>query len=180
MFGRRRRPILGAAVVVGASRAVAKHEVRKQELIATEREEEIQREVELRRRQEEEQELRTQRAVDEAMKRAALEEKATQGAAVTMSPPLPQYQASYPSMQVQTRDMGLYNSVEDAGPIIQAAPAYQLAPQTRDGNSQNAQTPRQRSGLTLQYCTQCGFRLEVMDRFCRECGTKKVQNDATG
>ncbi|KAJ9424378.1 hypothetical protein QL093DRAFT_2112267 [Fusarium oxysporum] len=58
MFGRRRRPILGAAVVYGASRAAAKHEVRNQELMASERDREIEREVDLRRREEEEQELR--------------------------------------------------------------------------------------------------------------------------
>ncbi|KAF4456809.1 hypothetical protein F53441_1160 [Fusarium austroafricanum] len=84
MFGRRRRPILGAVVVYGASRAAVKHEVRKQELMASERDREIEREVDLRRREEEEQELRTQRAVDETMKKAALQEQAAQQSAAAI------------------------------------------------------------------------------------------------
>ncbi|KAF4332398.1 hypothetical protein FBEOM_13811 [Fusarium beomiforme] len=175
MLGRRRRPILGAAVVVGASRAAARHEVRKQELIATEREGEIQREVELRRREEEEEERRTQRAVDEAMKKAAMEEKsAQQNAAAVLTPPMPQYYYNDPSMQVQTRDMGLYNSVNDAEPIIQPAPAYQLGPQSAEGRLQSGQGSSPAPGSKIKYCTQCGFACQATDRFCRECGARQA------
>ncbi|KAF9767975.1 hypothetical protein IL306_014782 [Fusarium sp. DS 682] len=172
MFGRRRRPILGAAVVVGASRAAARNEVRKQEFMATEREAEIQRGIELRRREEEEEERRTQRVVDEAMKKAALEGNAAQqNAATVLTPPLPQYYDTYPTTQVQTRDMGLYNSVNDAGPIIQPVPAYQLGPQSAEGR---LQTVQEGPGSKIEYCTQCGFACQAMDRFCRQCGARKA------
>ncbi|KAF4416174.1 hypothetical protein F53441_14561, partial [Fusarium austroafricanum] len=176
--GRRRRPILGAAVVVGASRAAARHEVREQELMATEREAEIQRGIELRRREEEEEERRTQRAVDEAMKKAALEERAAQqsAAAVSTLPP-PQYYDTYPSMQVQTRDMGLYNSVNDAGPIIQSIPAYQPGPQSASGRLQSAQGSSPAPGSKIEYCTKCGFACQATDRFCRQCGARQAPQE---
>ncbi|WAO91331.1 Hypothetical protein NCS54_00879800 [Fusarium falciforme] len=90
MFGRRRRPILGAAVVVGASRSAARHEVERQAAMNTQRELEIQREVELQRRNEEEQERRMQRAVDEAIQKAAVENPAPQPSAAALAPPPPQ------------------------------------------------------------------------------------------
>jgi hypothetical protein len=174
MFGRRRRPILGAAVVVGASRAAAKHEVRKQELMATERDREIQREVELRRYEDEQQELRTQRAVEEAMKKAALQEQAAQQSIASVSvPSQPRYNETYPVVQVQTQDMGLYNSVDDARTIIQPAPAYQLAPQFVEERPQKTPTPSPTVGSRPQYCTQCGFTCQNTDRFCRQCGAKQ-------
>mgnify|MGYP006877403929 CR=1 FL=1 len=67
MFGRRRRPILGAAVLVGASRAAARSEVQKQ----TQRDAETQIAVETaadrKWREERENERRTQLAIDEAI-----------------------------------------------------------------------------------------------------------------
>ncbi|KAI8649182.1 hypothetical protein NCS57_01454400 [Fusarium keratoplasticum] len=108
MFGRRRRPILGAAVVVGASRAAARHEVERQAVMDTQRELEIQREVELRRRNEEEQERRMQRAVDEAIQKAAVENPAPQHSAAALAPPPPQQYYSTPSpIPVQAQDVGL-------------------------------------------------------------------------
>jgi hypothetical protein len=85
----------------------------------TQREDDIQRGIEMQRREgeeEEEEELQTQRAVDEVMKQAALETQAAQQRVPTVSP-LPQYRETYPSVQVQTQDMGLYDSVQNAGPI---------------------------------------------------------------
>ncbi|EXA29025.1 hypothetical protein FOVG_19411 [Fusarium oxysporum f. sp. pisi HDV247] len=178
MFGRRRRPILGAAVVVGASRTAARHEVQQQELVEAQREDEIQRGIELRRREEEEEELRTQRAVDEAMKKAALENQAAQqSAAAVLSPPLPRYHDNYPSMPVQTQDMGFHNPITNAGPSTQAVPAYPLGSQSQEGRLQSAQdsgfiAPASRP--QTQYCPQCGFACQGGDRFCRQCGAKQV------
>ncbi|KAJ4202408.1 hypothetical protein FSOLCH5_008627 [Fusarium solani] len=108
MFGRRRRPILGAAVVVGASRAAARHEVERQAVVDTQRELEIQREVELRRRNEEEQERRMQRAVDEAIQKAAVENPAPQPSAAALVPPPPQqYYSTRSPIPVQAQDVGL-------------------------------------------------------------------------
>lgn len=178
MFGRRRRPILGAAVVVGASRAAARHEVRKQGTLEAQREMEIQREVELRRRQEEEQELRTQRAVEEAMKKAALENQAAQqNTAAPMSPPPPQYYNNSPSMPSQTRDIGAYNPVANVVPDAQTVPPYSLGSQSRDGRIQSPQafsSMGQGPRSNAQYCTQCGFACQAGDRFCRQCGAKQA------
>jgi hypothetical protein len=175
MFGRRRRPILGTAVVVGASRAAARHEVRKQELIETQREDDIKRGIETQRREEEEEELRTQRAVDEAMKKAALETQAAQQRVPTVSP-LPQYRETYPSVQVQTQDMGLYDSVQNAGSIIQPVPAYPLGPQSQEG-LQGSPDFGPASKSKIQYCTQCGFACQARDRFCRQCGARQTNQE---
>ncbi|EXL64221.1 hypothetical protein FOPG_19508 [Fusarium oxysporum f. sp. conglutinans race 2 54008] len=170
MFGRRRRPILGAAVVYGASRAAAKHEVRKQELMASERDREIEREVDLRRREEEEQELRTQRAVDEAMKKAALQEQAAQQSAAAMMPPQPRYDEAYPMVQAQTRDLGVFSPANDGNTIIQPAPAYQVGPQKGP-----VQGPV--PGSRVHYCTQCGLSCQDTDRFCRQCGARQAAGE---
>ncbi|KAM5373437.1 hypothetical protein ACJZ2D_006931 [Fusarium nematophilum] len=197
MFGRRRRPILGAAVVVGASRAAARHEVEKQTAVNAQREFEVQQQVELRRREEEEQERRTQRAVDEAMRKAAAENQASQQseAAVNSPPPPQQYYNTQPPMPVQTQDMGLltampgqpYTPVANAMPSIQPEqrmrvpspqpPTYSTGSPLQQGRPRSAQglvslgpTPEQ----MIQFCTQCGFACQVGDRFCRQCGTKQV------
>ncbi|KAK3688890.1 hypothetical protein B0T22DRAFT_512779 [Podospora appendiculata] len=72
MFGRRRRPVLGTAVVIGASRAAARHEVQKQSTSQSQYEDDVAREAERRRQEEAEQEERTQRAVEQALKKAGL------------------------------------------------------------------------------------------------------------
>ncbi|KAG5756161.1 hypothetical protein H9Q70_001245 [Fusarium xylarioides] len=170
MFGRRRRPILGAAVVYGASRAATKHEVRKQELMASERNREIEREVDLQRREEEEQELRTQRAVDEAMKKAALQQEAGQPTAAAMMPPQPRYDEAYPMMQAQTRDLGVFNPAEDGNTIIQPAPAYESVERRPQKGPVQGPAP----GSRVRYCTQCGFSCQDTDRFCRQCGARQA------
>ncbi|KAK3323143.1 hypothetical protein B0T19DRAFT_476299 [Cercophora scortea] len=72
MFGRRRRPVLGTAVVIGASRAAARHEVQKQSTSQLQYEDDVAREAERKRQEEAEQEERTQRAVEQALKKAGL------------------------------------------------------------------------------------------------------------
>ncbi|KAF4949850.1 hypothetical protein FGADI_8594 [Fusarium gaditjirri] len=176
MFGRRRRPILGAAVVYGASRAAAKHEVRKQELMASERDREIEREVDLRRKGEEQQELRTQRAVDEALKKAALQQEAAQQSAAAMMPPQPRYDEAYPMMP-QTRDLGVFNPAEDGNTIIQPAPAYEVGPQFLERRPQKSQVQGPAPGSRIHYCTQCGFSCQDTDRFCRQCGARQMAGE---
>ncbi|KAM5360974.1 hypothetical protein ACJA88_014649 [Fusarium oxysporum] len=117
MFGRRRRPILGAAVVYGASRAAAKHE-----------------------------------------------------SAATMIPPQPRYDEAYPMMQAQTRDLGVFNPINDGNTTIQPAPAYQVGPQRGP-----VQGPV--PGSRIHYCTQCGFGCQETDRFCRQCGAKQAAGE---
>ncbi|KAI5197923.1 hypothetical protein AUEXF2481DRAFT_516600 [Aureobasidium subglaciale EXF-2481] len=84
MHGHRRRPLLGAALVVGASRSAARNEVEKQAA----REAEARLAADTRRREEEERAMRTQRAIDESIAR--------QYAAVGKQPEPPIY---YPGVQ---------------------------------------------------------------------------------
>ena len=63
------RPLLGAAVVVGASRSAAKHEVQKQEQRNLEMQVAADKAAEKERREEEERDRRTQLAIDEAFRK---------------------------------------------------------------------------------------------------------------
>jgi hypothetical protein len=63
------RPLLGAAVVIGASRSAAKHEVAKQEQRNSEMQRAADREAERKRREDEERDRRTQLAFDEAIEK---------------------------------------------------------------------------------------------------------------
>lgn len=199
MFGRRRRPILGAAVVVGASRAAARHEVQRQAVMDTQRELEIQREVELRRRNEEEQERRMQRAVDEAVQKAAVENPVPQPSTAAFAPPPPQqYYSTQSPIPVQTQDAGLLAAMPGQQPYIPGPnlspsiqpeqlmpsppqpPAYSPRSLSQDGRPRSAQgvSPTvPATGPTTKYCTQCGFACQVGDRFCRQCGTKQVGSE---
>ncbi|UPL02836.1 hypothetical protein LCI18_013770 [Fusarium solani-melongenae] len=198
MFGRRRRPILGAAVVVGASRAAARHEVERQAVMNTQRELEIQREVELRRRNEEEQERRMQRAVDEAIQKAAVENPAPQHsvAALATPPPPQQYYSTQSPIPVQPQDVGLlatmpgqpYTPGPNVPPSIQPGqlmpsppqpPAYSPRSLSQDGgpSAQGISPTVPATGSTTKYCTQCGFACQVVDRFCRQCGAKQVGSE---
>ncbi|KAJ9424379.1 hypothetical protein QL093DRAFT_2213363 [Fusarium oxysporum] len=51
-------------------------------------------------------------------------------------------------MQAQTRDLGVFNPVNDGNTTIQPAPAY-----------------------------QCGFGCQETDRFCRQCGAKQAAGE---
>jgi len=62
MYGRRRRPLLGAAVIVGASRSVARHEVAQQTQAQAQRDQEIRYAEDQKRREQEETSRRTQLA----------------------------------------------------------------------------------------------------------------------
>ncbi|KAL7799766.1 hypothetical protein V8C37DRAFT_365391 [Trichoderma ceciliae] len=196
MFSRRRRPVLGAAVLVGASRAAARHEVRKQAAMGSRREMEIQREVELQRRREAELERQTQRAVDEAMKKAATDNQAAQQSAAAIVPQPPQQlYNNQPSMPIQAQDSGLLmttpgqsnSPATNAAPSIQPqqlmrapspqVPGYFSGSPSQDGRPKSAlgiSSTAPALGSNARYCTQCGFACQVGDRFCSRCGTKQA------
>lgn len=67
MYGRRRRPLLGAAVVVGASRSIAKREVAQQTQAQAQRDQETRHAEDQKRREQEETSRRTQLAIDESL-----------------------------------------------------------------------------------------------------------------
>ncbi|KAB5542755.1 hypothetical protein GE09DRAFT_225520 [Coniochaeta sp. 2T2.1] len=177
MFGRRRRPILGAAVVIGASRSAARREVQQQAVIQSQREIEIQREVDMRRREEVEQERRTQRAIDEAVKAAVTDSQAsTQQSPVAVQPQPPQQPyATMPPMPSQIQDTTPRVQPE---PSMQAlypqVPPYTPLPPSLDGRPKSAQGISS-TGINARFCFQCGFACGVDDKFCRRCGVKQVR-----
>lgn len=67
MYGRRRHPLLGAAVVVGTSRSVARHEVAQQTQAQAQRDQDIRYAEDQKRREQEETSRRTQLAIDESL-----------------------------------------------------------------------------------------------------------------
>lgn len=67
MFGRRRRPLLGTAVVIGASRSAARHEMAYQGQVAAAEQQAAQMQAELQMHEEQERERRTQAAINEAI-----------------------------------------------------------------------------------------------------------------
>ncbi|KAI5455624.1 hypothetical protein BGZ63DRAFT_418265 [Mariannaea sp. PMI_226] len=186
MFGpRRRRPVLGAAVLVGASRAAARHEVQKQEAANSRREMEIQWEVDARRRQEEEQDRRTQLAVEEALKKSAAENQALQQSAPTiMAQPPAQMSNLQPSMMpMQAQEMGLYAPAPNMQPQqFMRAPSPQVPPPYYAESSAQGARSGNEQGLAAaspaaRFCTQCGFTCQPDDRFCRQCGARQVSQD---
>ncbi|KAL7907595.1 hypothetical protein GGI35DRAFT_481266 [Trichoderma velutinum] len=187
MFGRRRRPVLGAAVLVGASRAAARHEVQRQAVVQSQREMDIQREVDIRRLQEVEMEQRTQRAVDEAMKKAATENPVPQQSApVIVSPPPQQFYNGQPPIQMQTPPGQSYTLATNTMPGVQPEQIVRsLSPQPPAYSSESPlqDRPKSAQGIgsaspalesNVRFCTQCGFGCQIGDKFCSRCGAQQV------
>lgn len=180
MFGRRRRPILGAAVVVSASRAAARREVQQQAAMESQREMQVQYEVDARIRQEAEQERRTRRAVDDAIKEASEKQAAQQ------MPPQPAQQ-SY-NTQPPLPTSGLQDTPATNATFVQQPeqlrrtpspqlPQYSLASlplEARPKSAQGLSAGMPAVGSKNRYCTQCGFGCQLGDKFCRQCGAKQV------
>lgn len=159
MFGRRRRPILGTALVIGASRASARHEVQRQVAAQSQREFQIQQEVEYRSRQKEEEEARIQRAAEakqrqkeeeEARIQRAVEEAIKAQTAAAPTPPVAAPIALVPGMPPPPPPP--YAAQGMGGPVLQPVPV--LAPEAQN----------------CRYCPGCGNACELMDRFCSSCG----------
>ncbi len=192
MFGppRRRRPlaapILGTAVVIGASRHAARREVDRAASAQLQREWEIERAAEAKHRREREEEARVQRAVEQAVKNS--------NASAAPPPPPVVYAAAPPPPGVYPGHPpppgvypgaplppGGYPGPPPPPPVPQG---YQAAPQQRSlapGNPPPAYTPhssgRSTPGLSTQktqYCPECGNACERADRFCRQCGAKQA------
>jgi hypothetical protein len=198
MFGRRRRPVLGAAVLVGASSVAAKRAVQRQDMMSSQREMEIQYQVDARRREEEEQDQRTQRAVEEALKKSAAENQAAQQqqqAAVASPPPQQQQQYNTP-MPIQGQNGGYLSpgqqqaymmpnpqqpeqfmrapSPHPPAYYLSASPAPDARPKSAQGLGSAEPAPESR-----RYCTQCGYACQDGDRFCAGCGAKQGPQDTS-
>jgi hypothetical protein len=152
MFGRR-RPVLGAAVVYGASKSAARHEAEKQGQRNAEMQMAAERGADKKRREEEERDRRTQLAIDEALakERSKNEQKLAVDAAV----------ARERSRSLAAATGG---GIADHTATEHAPPSYT---QGVDG----------KSGEKLRYCPNCGHKCNREAKFCAECGQKQATDD---
>ncbi|OKO98597.1 hypothetical protein PENSUB_9037 [Penicillium subrubescens] len=170
MYGRRRRPLLGAAVLVGASRASARHEIQRQAALDYQREMVMRQELEAQRLRDEEQEKATRRLVQEEVQRATSNNPNTASSSMDSSQPLqqlhnsppPSYPPAYHESNIRPGD---------------ATPTNSRQVSARDNIYNNheseASTGPEVAGKT-RHCTQCGVVCQVQDRFCWKCGAKHV------
>lgn len=151
MFGRR-RPVLGTALIVGASRGAARREVSKQSTAqqqqSAQNTDDVDRQVaaklqeeEDRRREKDEQEARIQKAVEEAVRKAAVE----QPKPVVLAPESGPEEGRRGSFHV-----GGPLAVNGGGEVMPAA-AREVVRE-------------------VLFCGKCGLKGEVGDGFCRRCG----------
>jgi len=195
MFGRRRRPVLGAALVVGASRSAAKYEVQKQAQLDAARDAEIQREIERRKYEEEEQQRRTQLAVDEAVKKANSNNQPDQYINVSSQPPPPPHQAVYqgpaplPYPAMTGAAYGLPSNAPNVAPSYQpqapglgvlpgATPSYLAPPYmvpARPQSSEGLASPAPFLTPMPTNCRECGYLCAPKDTFCSRCGGRLVK-----
>lgn len=193
MFPRRRRPLLGAAVVYGASRSAAKYEVAKQAERDTRAEAEMRMAEDQRRREEAERQRQQQIAIDQAVAREREQNERRR-------------REDEERMQRQTQltvDAAIAKSMQSASPmntplsmphaqspmnVVNMQPPPQLGQPTAQMNTQlpissggvlhAPSLPPQRSGspasfhgvAEARYCPSCGTGCKQIDRFCAGCG----------
>jgi len=173
MFGRRRRtPILGAAVLAGTATAAARHGARQQSYMEADRQYQMQQEAELRRYAEENQRLRSQRAVDEAVNEAIAKQQAggsgqqsqqmQQPAGSPGQGPAPVIVQPPPGVPPTYAVNDPFGSPASPSPYLQPARAMADVP------------PRPRStsaaDSAVAFCPECGTKCGAQDNFCSRCG----------
>jgi hypothetical protein len=142
-----RRPVLGAAVVYGASRSAAKHEANKQEQRYAEAQLSAERAAEKQRREEEERERRTQLAIDEAIAK-----ERSRNAPVEAEP---RYAVAYGGETGMT------------GP-------YDVPPYSRYNKGPAADESK---GVATHYCPECRNVCKSGDKFCSRCGCRQALDE---
>lgn len=170
MYGRRRRPILGAAVLVGASRASARHEIERQTALDYQREMMMRQELEAQKLREAEQEKATRRLVQEEVQRANSNNPNTASSSMDSAQPVQQlYNSPPPSYPPAYHESNIRQG--------DATPTNSRQVSARDNIDNNheaeASTGNQVAGK-VRHCTQCGVVCQVQDRFCWKCGVKLV------
>lgn len=178
MFPRRRRPILGAALVYGASRSATKHEIAKQAERDRQTEAEISMAEDRRRREEAERQRQQQAAIDQAIAREREQNERRR-------------REDEERMQQLTVDAAIAKSMQQPPPInVNMQPAPQLGqpsmqmdvqqPVISGGGLQAPPMSLPRSGspasfhgvTEVRYCPCCGTGCKQADRFCAGCGYK--------
>jgi rubrerythrin len=145
----RRRPLLGAALVVGASRSAAKNEVNKQ----AQRDEAAQQAADRQRHEEQERQRQMQLAIDEAIAKEKHEEHERQR----------QMQLAIEEARAKERAEG--GKVQNGEDEIRRA--RQITGSGHDGNRS-----------ADRFCPECGHGCRGSDKFCASCGTKLKANEA--
>ena len=138
------RPLLGAAVLVGASRSAAKHEVAKQAQLASEAERSAQRAAEAQRREEEKNDRRTQQAINEAIEKERRRNELA---------------------QMESRNAAMNMGGSGSGSI----PGGQIIYSSNVRASEAGQT----MGADTFYCPQCRNVCRLGDKFCSRCGRQQ-------
>jgi len=158
MFPRRRRPLLGAALIVGASRSAAKHEVQKQSLQNEQAQMAADRAAEKKVREQEEMARRNQLAIDEAIAKERSRTEQT-------------HKQQTGSGTVPAQPCTAHGN-ERAPPYVEysyAAGHNTRAPQPQPNISYNPGASEMQ-GANFRYCANCGYRCQLGDRFCSGCG----------
>jgi len=140
----RGRPLLGAAVVIGASRSAAKHEVAKQAQLTAEAQASAQRAAEAQRREEEKNDKRTQQAIDEAIAKER--------------------------GRIEQAEIELRNATANTGGARSSGLAGD--PPIYSTNDRGVETG-QKMELDTHYCPQCRNVCRFGDKFCNRCGCKQ-------
>lgn len=173
MYGRRRRPLLGAAVLVGASRASARHEIQRQAALDYEREVMMRQELEAQKLREAEQEKQTQRLVQEEVQRAVSANQNTASSSTEPSQHLQQLQNSPPP----SYSPAYRESNTSSANIIPANSRQASARDDVYNDHKAAASPAAEAVGKTRHCTQCGVVCQLRDKFCWKCGAKHVEQD---
>ena len=145
----RGRPLLGAAVLVGASRSAAKHEVAKQAQLASEAELSAQRAAEAQRREEEKNDRRTQQAINEAIEKERRRNELA---------------------QMESRNAAMNIGGSGSGSIPGGQIIY--------SSNVRAPEASQTMGADTFYCPQCRNVCKLGDKFCSRCGRQQPAAEA--
>lgn len=173
MYGRRRRPLLGAAVLVGASRASARHEIQRQAALDYQREMVMRQELEAQRLRDAEQEKRTQRLVQEEVQRTVSTNPNTASSSTEPSQPLQQVQNSPPPSYPPA-----YRESNVSSGHVTPTNSSQVSARDNVYNDQRAAASTGAEALgKSRHCTQCGVVCQARDKFCWKCGAKHVEQD---
>ncbi|ODA79254.1 hypothetical protein RJ55_04847 [Drechmeria coniospora] len=163
MFGRRRRtPLLGAAVIAGTATAASRHGAKKQAQVESERQYQMEQEAEIRRYAEENERLRNQRAIDQAVNDAMSKQQAENMAKQPVSPGGPMN-----NMQSSAAMSPTYGSND-----ILHSPANSLpSPMYQQAGMAPSLMPRGNAAAEgMRFCSDCGNKCTPQDKFCSGCG----------
>jgi len=178
MFPRRRRPILGAAVVYGASRSAAKHEIAKQAERDMQTEAEIRMAEDRRQREEAERQRQQQAAIDQAVAREREQNERRRREDEERMQQLTVDAAIAKSMQQQLPPMNMHLGMQQPQPPINVnmqPPSQPGQPPTQMDVQRlvSSGSPASFHGaMEVRYCPSCGTGCKKTDRFCAGCGYK--------